>query len=203
MTQPSHDETTDQQLVLFDLSSQEPINMTSPAFLPQLPTPPPARGKGKKASAPARACQPTNGHSPATLATPTQLEISPRPPLPEILPLLLAGVRAALFQTLAQEAHAIYQAQLTQQPAEQRLVVLLAVEPVRLGASAQLLLDSPALNAAVSLLALGATLTQRTQLFSTLVAHNRGPAPEGAGPFDFGSPRVRKMFSWTKSHVAD
>jgi hypothetical protein len=40
--------------------------------------------------------------------------------------------------------------------------VVLAVEPARLGASAQLLLDSPALNAAVSLLALGATLTQRT-----------------------------------------
>jgi hypothetical protein len=33
--------------------------------------------------------------------------------------------------------------------------VLLAVEPARLGASAQLLLDSPALNVAVSLLALG------------------------------------------------
>jgi len=162
MTQPSHDEFTDQQLVLFDLSSQEPSNMTSPAFLPQLLTPPPARGKGKKASAPARAFERTNVHSPATLATPTRLEISPRPPLPEIPPLLLAGVRAALFQTLAQEAHAIYQALLTQQPAEQHGQMLLAVEPARLGASAQLLLDSPELNAAVSLLALGATLTQRT-----------------------------------------
>ena len=162
MSQPSHDETTDQQLVLFDLGSQGPINMTSPAFLPQLPTPPPARGKGKKASAPARTSQQTNGHSPATPATPTPLEISPRPPLPEIPPLLLAGVRAALFQTLAQEAHAIYQALITQQPAEQHDQVLLAVEPARLGASAQLLLDSPALNTAVSLLALGATLTQRT-----------------------------------------
>ncbi|HMQ31062.1 MAG TPA: hypothetical protein PKD53_10050 [Chloroflexaceae bacterium] len=152
MTQPSHDEITDQQLVLFDLGSQEPSNMTSPAFLPQLPTPPPARGKGKKAS----------GNTPATPATPTRLEISPRPALPEIPPLLLAGVRAALFQTLAQEAHAIYQALLTQQPAEQHGQVVLAVEPARLGASAQLLLDSPALNAAVCLLALGATLTQRT-----------------------------------------
>jgi hypothetical protein len=110
MTEPSHDEITDQQLVLFDLGSQEPINMTSPAFLPQLPTPPPARGKGKKASAPARTSQQTNGHSPATPATATQLEISPRPPLPELPPLLLAGVRTALFQTLAQEAHAIYEA---------------------------------------------------------------------------------------------
>jgi hypothetical protein len=162
MTQPSHDEITDEQLVLFDLGSQEPSKLTSPAFLPQLPTPPPARGKGKKASAPARASQQTNGYSPATPATPTRLEISPWPPLPEIPPLLLAGVRAALFQILAQEAHAIYQALLTQQPAEQHGQVLLAVEPARLGASAQLLLDSPALNAAVSLLALGATLTQRT-----------------------------------------
>lgn len=162
MTQPSHDEFTDQQLVLFDLGSQEPINMTSPAFLPQLPTPPPARGKGKKASASARASQQTSGRSPATLTTPTRLEISPRPPLPELPPLLLAGVRAALFQTLAQEAHTTYQALLAHQPAEQHDQVLLAVEPARLGASAQLLLDSPALNAAVSLLALGATLTQRT-----------------------------------------
>jgi hypothetical protein len=162
MTQPSHDETTDQQLVLFDLGSQEPSNMTSPAFLPQLPTPPPARGKGKKASAPDKASQQTSGRSPDTLTTPTRLEISPRPPLPELPPLLLAGVRAALFQTLAQEAHAIYQALLTQQPAEQHGQVLLAVEPTRLGASAQLLLDSPALNAAVSLLALDVTLTQRT-----------------------------------------
>ncbi len=148
--------------MLFDLGSQEPINTTSPAFLLQLPTPPPARGEGKKASAPARTSQQTNGHSPATPATPTPLEISPRPPLPEIPPLLLAGVRAALFQTLAQEAHAIYQALITQQPADQHDQVLLAVEPARLGASAQLLLDSPALNAAVSLLALGASLTPRT-----------------------------------------
>ncbi len=162
MTQPSRDEFTDQQLVLFDLGSQEPSNMTSPAFLPQLPTPPPARGKGKKASAPARPSQQTNGHSPATPAMPTPLAITPRPPLPELPPLLLAGVRAALFQSLAQEAHAIYQALLAQQPAEQHDQVVLGVEPARLGASAQLLLDSPALNAAVSLLALGATLTQRT-----------------------------------------
>jgi hypothetical protein len=162
MTRPSHDEITGQQLVLFDLGSQEPINMTSPAFLPQLPTSPPARRKGKKASAPARISQKTNGHSPATPATPTRLEISPRPTLPELPPLLLAGVRAALFQTLAQEAHAIYQALLAQQPAEQHGQVVLGVEPARLGASAQLLLESPALNAAVSLLALGATLTQRT-----------------------------------------
>ena len=101
MTQPSHDEFTDQQLVLFDLGSQEPINMTSPAFLPQLPTPPPARGKGKKASAPAKASQQTNGYFLATPATSTRLEISPRPPLPELSPLVLAGVRAAFLQPLA------------------------------------------------------------------------------------------------------
>jgi hypothetical protein len=70
------------------------------------------------------------------------------------------ALRFTFFQTLAQEAHAIYEALLAQQPAEQHDQVVLAVEPARLGASAQLLLDSPALNAAVCLLALGATLTQ-------------------------------------------
>jgi hypothetical protein len=91
-----------------------------------------------------------------------RLQIAPTPVLPELPPLQLVAVRAALCQALAAQAHAIYQALLTQQPAEQHGQVLLAVEPARLGASAQLLLNSPALNAAVSLLALGATLTQRT-----------------------------------------
>jgi hypothetical protein len=156
MTQSSANETNDQQLVLFDLGSPTPSS-AGPAFLPELTAPPPARKQGKQPNAPAQATKPTSSASP-----PTRLEISPRPSLPEIPPLLLAGVRAALFQTLAQEAHATYQALLTQHPTEQPDQVVLAVEPVRLGASAQLLLDSPTLNAAVSLLALGATLTPRT-----------------------------------------
>ena len=78
-----------------------------------------------------------------------------------IPPLLLAGVRAALFQTLFQEALSGYQALLAQQPIEQRDQVVLAVEPARLGAAAQLLLDAPTLNAAVSLLALGAFLQRQ------------------------------------------
>ena len=76
-------------------------------------------------------------------------------------PLMLAGVRAALFQVLFQEALSTYQALLAQQPAEQRDQVVLAVEPARLGAAAQLLLDAPTLNAAVSLLALGAFLKRQ------------------------------------------
>ncbi|MEI7769325.1 MAG: hypothetical protein WCI67_05020, partial [Chloroflexales bacterium] len=94
-------------------------------------------------------------------ATPRRLEIAPKPTLPEIPPLLLAGVRAALFQTLFQEALSGYQALLAQQPIEQRDQVVLAVEPARLGAAAQLLLDAPTLNAAVSLLALGAFLQRQ------------------------------------------
>lgn len=156
MTQSSPNETNDQQLILFDLGSSTPSS-AGPAFLPELTAPPPARKKGKQPNAPTQATKPTSS-SPV----PTRLEISPRPPMPEITPLLLAGVRAALFQTLAQEALATYQTLRDQHPAASHDQVVLGVEPVRLGASAQLLLDSPALNAAVSLLALGATLTPRT-----------------------------------------
>ncbi|MEI7642979.1 MAG: hypothetical protein WCJ55_01600 [Chloroflexales bacterium] len=168
MTQSSLDETAAQQFMLFDLGSPE-TSAPEPALLPQLPDAPPARRNGKASKTPkaaTAATTPAPAQSPqrpkrppqANPATPRRLEIAPKPTLPEIPPLLLAGVRAALFQTLFQEALSGYQALLAQQPIEQRDQVVLAVEPARLGAAAQLLLDAPTLNAAVSLLALGAFL---------------------------------------------
>ncbi len=160
MTQLSLDEASAQQFMLFDLSSPEVAAATGPVLLPQLPDTPPTRGKEKrqKSGGPARSSQRSGGQAPAAVATPKRLEIAPRAPLPEIPPLMLAGVRAALFQVLFQEALSTYQALLAQQPAAQRDQLVLAVEPARLGAAAQLLLDAPTLSAAVSLLALGAFL---------------------------------------------
>jgi hypothetical protein len=162
VTQTSLDETPAQQFMLFDLGSSE-AGTAGPAFLPQLPPTPQARGKGKgqKAATPARSPQRPNSQPQAAAAAPRRLEIAPRPTVPEIPPLLLAGVRAALFQTLFQEALSAYQALLAQQPENQRDQAVLAVEPARLGAAAQLLLDAPTLNAAVSLLALGAFLQRQ------------------------------------------
>lgn len=154
---PTTDSAQSQQFMLFDLN--ETIAPLAPAEPPSQreSTPTTSARSAKRSQRPAAktSTQPTP-------ADPVRLEIAPTPPLPEIPPLLLAGVRAALFQTLAQEALATYQTLRDQHPAASHDQVILAVEPVRLGASAQLLLDSPALNAAVSLLALGATLTPRT-----------------------------------------
>ncbi len=168
MTQSSLDETAAQQFMLFDLGSPE-ASAPEPTLLPQLPDAPPARRNGKApktpkaatATTPAQTSQRPKRPSQADPATPRRLEITPKPTLPEIPPLLLAGVRAALFQTLFQEALSGYQALLAQQPPDQRDQVVLAVEPARLGAAAQLLLDAPTLNAAVSLLALGALLQRQ------------------------------------------
>ncbi|NWF81432.1 MAG: hypothetical protein HXY37_15520 [Chloroflexi bacterium] len=92
---------------------------------------------------------------------PIPLGITPTPTLPELPPLQLAAVRTALCQALAAQAQAAYQTFLAGQPDDQnRLAIDIPLD--RIAAAAQLLLDSPALNAAVSLLALGATLTQRT-----------------------------------------
>ncbi|MEI8305613.1 MAG: hypothetical protein WCF99_00980 [Chloroflexales bacterium] len=165
MTQSSLDETAAQQFMLFDLGSPE-TTAIEPALLPQLPDAPPDRRNGKASKTPKAAKTAPPAQSPqrpkrppqADPATPRRLEIAPKPTLPEIPPLLLAGVRVALFQTLFQEALSGYQALLAQQPPAQRDQVVLAVEPARLGAAAQLLLDAPTLNAAVSLLALGAFL---------------------------------------------
>lgn len=149
--QPTTNETAAEQYVLFDLGV--PAAPTAqPTFLQPLAalepkatgTARPGRGRSKTAR-------------PAALPSgPTRLEIEPEPCVPELPPILLAAVRAALFQTLAQEAQSAYQTLAAE--ALTNDILVLAVEPTRLGAAAQLLLESPALNVAVSLLALGAVM---------------------------------------------
>lgn len=155
MSTPATDEQLAQQFVLFDLTS---ANVTaSTTLLPQLADiPATPRGKATKRGA---ATPPTQ--TPAKAARPTlepqRLEIPPAPVVPDLSPLLLDAVRAALFQALFQEAQAAFQTRLAEAPTDQPDGSLLAVEPARLGAAAQLLLDTPTLKAAVSLLALGAS----------------------------------------------
>ncbi|PDV99462.1 hypothetical protein [Candidatus Chloroploca asiatica] len=84
-----------------------------------------------------------------------RLEITPPPALPELPPLQLAAVCAALCQALAAQAHADLQALLASQPNDQTEPSL-ALPPARLAAAARLLSASPALTAAVTLLALEA-----------------------------------------------
>lgn len=152
--QPTTNETAAEQYVLFDLGA--PATPTAqPTFLQPLAVPEPKTGasasRGRSRGKAARPPAPSSG--------PTRLVIEPEPDIPEPSPILLAAVRAALFQALTQETQAAYQALVTsEEPTNETFV--LAVEPARLGAAAQLLLDSPVLNVAVSLLALGAMLHQ-------------------------------------------
>jgi hypothetical protein len=90
-----------------------------------------------------------------TPAAPVRLEIAPAPELPELPPLQLAAIRAALCQALAAQAQAAYQALLAGQFDDQAPPII-SIPPERIAAAAQLLSESPALNAAVSLLALEA-----------------------------------------------
>jgi hypothetical protein len=83
------------------------------------------------------------------------MEITPTPTLPELPPLQLAAVLAALCQALAAQAQAAYQALLAEQPDDQAPPII-SIPPERIAAAAQLLSESPALNVAVSLLALEA-----------------------------------------------
>jgi hypothetical protein len=154
MSTPTTDDPLAQQFVLFDLHGAE---LAAPAaLLPQLDDIPTAtRGKAAK-----RSQATTPRQAPAKTARQTQepqrLDIPPAPDVPEIPPPLLAAVRAALFQTLHQEALGVYQSLRSAQD-EPDIKLVLAVEPARLGAAAQLLLDTPTLKAAVSLLTLGAS----------------------------------------------
>ncbi|WP_141508670.1 hypothetical protein [Candidatus Chloroploca asiatica] len=93
---------------------------------------------------------------PPTPAALVRLEITPPPALPELPPLQRAAVRTALCQALAAQAHTDLQALLASQPDDQTEPSL-AIPPARLAAAARLLSASPALNAAVTLLALEAT----------------------------------------------
>lgn len=82
-----------------------------------------------------------------------RLKITPVPELPELPPLQLAAVRAALYQALAAQAQAAYHALLASQLDDQAPPII-SIPPERIAAAAQLLSESPTLNAAVSLLAL-------------------------------------------------
>jgi len=152
---PTTDNAQAQQFMLFDLG--ETIAPPAPAEPPpQREVAPPAVRSSKRSqrTAAKTSTQPT-------LTAPVRLEITPTPALPELQPLHLAAVRTALCQALAAQAQADYQAFLAGQPDDQAPPII-SIPPERIAAAAQLLSESPALNAAVSLLALGATLTQRT-----------------------------------------
>jgi hypothetical protein len=161
MNQTTVDGLSAEQFLLFDLGSAETGSAADAALLPQLAetAPPRANARGKRRDTPRAQPSPTAPRG--THAEPRRLEIAPAPPVPETPPLLLAAVRAALFQTLFQEAVGECQALIAQQPEEQRECVTLAVEPARLGAAAQLLLDTPTVKAAVGLLALSASFQRR------------------------------------------
>lgn len=75
------------------------------------------------------------------------------PQPPEMPPLQIAAVRAALCKALAEQAQVAYQALLADQPDDQ-VRPSIDVPPERIAAAARLLSESSALNAAVSLLSL-------------------------------------------------
>lgn len=147
---PTTDNAQTQQFMLFDLG--ETIVPPAPAepSLQREATPPPAARSNKRSQRPAAktSTQPTP-------AAPVRLEITPAPDLPELPPLQLAAMRAALYQALAAQTQAAYQALLADQPDDQAPPII-SIPPERIAAAAQLLSESPALNAAVSLLALEA-----------------------------------------------
>lgn len=139
-----------QQFMLFDLGE----TITPPAVVEPRPqrevTPTSAARSSKRSQRPAAktSTQPTP-------VDPVRLEITPAPELPELPPLQLAAVRTALCQALAAQAQAAYQTLLADRPLDQA-EPRLNIPPDRIAAAAQLLSESPSLNAAVSLLALEA-----------------------------------------------
>jgi hypothetical protein len=147
---PTTDGAQTQQFMLFDLG--ETIAPPAPAEPPPQPeaTPTSATRSNKRSHRPAAkvTTQPTP-------AAPVRLEITPTPTLRELPPLQLAAVRAALYQALAAQAQAAYHALLAGQRDDQAPPII-SIPPERIAAAAQLLSESPALNAAVSLLALEA-----------------------------------------------
>jgi hypothetical protein len=145
---PTTDGAQTQQFMLFDLGE----TIAPPAVVEPPPqrevTPTSAARSSKRSQRPAAktSTQPTP-------AAPVRLEITPAPDLPELPPLHLATVRAALCQALAAQALAAYQALLAGRPLDQ-VPPNISIPPERIAAAAQLLSESPTLNVAVSLLAL-------------------------------------------------
>jgi hypothetical protein len=144
------DNTQTQQFMLFDLG--ETIAPPAPAEPPPQceATPTTTARSSKRSQRPAAktSAQPTP-------TAPVRLEIAPVPQPPEIPPLQIAAVRAALCQALAAQSQVAYQVLLASQPDDQTRPSI-DIPPARIAAAARLLSDSPALNAAVSLLALEA-----------------------------------------------
>ncbi len=145
---PTTDGAQTQQFMLFDLgeSIAPPAAVEPP--LQREATPPAAARSNKCSQRPA-----AKASTQPTPAAPVRLEITPTPTLPELPPLQLAAVRAALCQALAAQAQTAYQALLAEQPDDPARI---DIPLERIAAAAQLLNESPALNAAVSLLALEA-----------------------------------------------
>ncbi len=147
---PTTDSDQTQQFMLFDLG--ETITPSTPTGSPrQRETAPITSARSNKHNQ-----RPTakTGTQP-TPAAPVRLEIAPMPTLPELPPLQLAAVRAALYQALAEQAQAAYEELLTTIPdGEPQHTPAIATE--RIAAAARLLSESSVLNAAVSLLALEA-----------------------------------------------
>jgi len=146
---PTTDNAQTQQFMLFDLGET-----IAPPAPPEPPEPPqqravtalPATRSSKRSQRPA-----THPKAQPTPTAPVRLEIAPVPQPPEIPPLQIAAVRAALCQALAAQAQVAYQALLAGQPNDQARI---DIPPERIAVAAQLLSESQALNAAVSLLAL-------------------------------------------------
>lgn len=146
---PTTDNAQTQQFMLFDLG--ETIALAAPAEPPpQLEATPPAAARSNKRSQRPVAKTSTQ----PTPTAPVRLEITPTPTLRELPPLQLAAVRTALCHALAAQAQTTYQALLAEQPDDQTPPII-SIPPERIAAAAQLLSESPALNTAVSLLALG------------------------------------------------
>ncbi len=146
---PTTDNAQTQQFMLFDLG--EIIAPPAPAEpLPQHEATPPAAARSNKRSQRPAAKAGTQ----PTPAAPVRLEITPVPALSELPPLQLAAVHAALCQSLAEQSQAAYQALLADQLDDQARPSI-DIPPARIATAARLLSESPALNAAVSLLALG------------------------------------------------
>jgi hypothetical protein len=144
---PTTDGAQTQQFMLFDLG--ETIALPAPAEPPpQRETTPPATRSNKRSQ---RLTAKTSTQP--TPAASVRLEITPAPELPELPPLQLAAVRAALCHALVAQAQTDYQALLAEQPDDQAPPII-SIPPERIASAAQLLSESPALNAAVSLLAL-------------------------------------------------
>lgn len=147
---PTTDNAQTQQFMLFDLGE----TIAPPAVVkppPQLEATPPAAARSNKRNQ--RPAAKTSTQPPP--AAPVRLEITPALELPELPPLQLAAVRAALYQALAAQAQAAYQTFLAGQLDDQAPPII-SIPPERIASAAQLLSESPALNAAVSLLALEA-----------------------------------------------